>query len=80
MRFATGARTVEDVMLNFREELLRQQKHELDRRLRTAHLLEGATDSRSVERRRLRRRARAGAFRRWSGALELLHLRAKRAA
>jgi hypothetical protein len=76
MRFASRARTVDNMMLNFREELVRQHKHDLDRRLRTAYQLRGATDSRSVEQRRLRRRAPDGGSR-WSGALTLLHLSPK---
>jgi hypothetical protein len=76
MRFAGGARTVEIVMLTFREDLLRLNKDDLDRRLRTAYQLRGATDSRSVEPRRLRRRAPAGGSR-WSSTLTLLHLAPK---
>lgn len=76
MRFAGGARTVESVMLNFREDLVRERKHDLDRRLRTAYQLRGEADSRSVEPRRLRRRVLTGGSR-WSGALTLLHLSPK---
>jgi hypothetical protein len=79
MRFAGGGRTVEDVMLHFREELLRQREDDLARRLRTAHQLRGLEGSRTVEQRRLRRRALSE---RWSGTLTALRLSlgAKRAA
>jgi hypothetical protein len=57
MRFAGRARTVESMLLHFREELLRQREEDLARRLRTAYQLRGQDGSRHVEQRRLRRRA-----------------------
>jgi hypothetical protein len=80
MRFADAARTVDRVMLQFREDLAREHKADLERRLRKAYLLRDIEDSRTVEPRRLRRRAPAGGLRGWSSALTLFHLRAKRAA
>jgi hypothetical protein len=71
MRFARAGRTVESAMLNFREELLRQHKDDLDRRARTAFQLRGSNGSRTVEQRRLRRRALSE---RWSATLTALHL------
>ena len=71
MRFAIGMRTVEIVMVNFREELLRQQQDDLARRLSTAYQLRGLEGSRDTEQRRLRRRALRE---RWSSTLTALHL------
>jgi hypothetical protein len=70
-RFSHHARTVEIVMLNFREELLRQREDDLARRLHTAYRLRGLETSHDVEQRRLRRRALSE---RWSGTLTALHL------
>jgi hypothetical protein len=71
MRFACGARTVDSVILNFREDLLRQREEDLARRLRTAYQLRGLEGSRDMEPRRLRRRALSE---RWSGTLTALRL------
>ena len=57
MRFGDCGRTVEDMLLHFREELLRQREDDLARRLRTAYQLRGLDGSQHVEQRRLRRRA-----------------------
>ena len=70
MRIASRDRTVEKVMLHFREELLRQRQDDLERRLRTAYQLRGP-DGSPAEQRRLRRRALGG---RWSGTLTALRL------
>ena len=70
MRIASRGRTVENVMLQFREELFRQQQDDLERRLRTAYQLRGP-DGSHTEQRRLRRRALGG---RWSGTLTALRL------
>jgi hypothetical protein len=37
MRFSSGRRTVDGTMLNFREELLREQRRALERRLSLAY-------------------------------------------
>lgn len=72
MRFGSGGRIVESVMLNFREELLRQREDDLARRLRTAYQLRGLDGSHDMEQRRLRRRALSERWR--SRTLTALHL------